>query len=180
MSSDTADEELTLPKATVLKIISEMLPPDMQCAKETRELLTDCCVEFIHLISSEANDICEKDSRKTISPDHVITALKELGFEDFVKEVQGSWGEHKEVQKERSQRSERLRKTDLSSEEMARHRRKCLPKLVRGCSSSSRNSHSRRSENCVGGFHLLWSNSFHLPAFCFPLFIKVHTCGPCK
>jgi len=32
--------------------------------------------EFIHLVSSESNDVCEKESRKTISPDHVLTALK--------------------------------------------------------------------------------------------------------
>lgn len=32
--------------------------------------------EFIHLVSSESNEVCEKESRKTISPDHVLTALK--------------------------------------------------------------------------------------------------------
>lgn len=32
--------------------------------------------EFIHLISSEANEICEQDSKKTIAPDHIISALK--------------------------------------------------------------------------------------------------------
>lgn len=34
------------------------------------------CVEFIHLISSQANEICDKESRKTISPEHIITALE--------------------------------------------------------------------------------------------------------
>ena len=32
--------------------------------------------EFIHLISSEANEICEKESKKTIAPEHIISALK--------------------------------------------------------------------------------------------------------
>ena len=31
--------------------------------------------EFIHLISSEANEICESESKKTIAPEHIITAL---------------------------------------------------------------------------------------------------------
>ena len=36
------------------------------------------CEEFIHLISSEANEICEQESKKTIAPEHIITALKVL------------------------------------------------------------------------------------------------------
>lgn len=32
--------------------------------------------EFIHLISSEANEICEQDSKKTIAPEHIIGALR--------------------------------------------------------------------------------------------------------
>ncbi len=53
-----------------------MIPVDMTCAKETKDLLTECCVEFVQLISSEANDICEKESRKTIGADHIIRALE--------------------------------------------------------------------------------------------------------
>ena len=63
------DEDLSLPKATIQKLIQEYLPKDLSCAKETRDLLTDCCVEFVHLVSSEANEACEKDSKKTIAPD---------------------------------------------------------------------------------------------------------------
>ena len=33
-------------------------------------------LEFIHLISSEANEICEQESKKTIAPEHIIAALK--------------------------------------------------------------------------------------------------------
>jgi len=32
--------------------------------------------EFIHLIASEANEICEKEAKKTIAAEHVITALQ--------------------------------------------------------------------------------------------------------
>jgi hypothetical protein len=35
-------------------------------------------VEFIHLLSSEANEICEKESKKTIAPEHIISALEVL------------------------------------------------------------------------------------------------------
>jgi len=85
--------------ATVQKLISELLPSELTFAKESRDLLIDCCVEFIHLVSSEANEICERETKKTISADHVVKALVELGFEDYVQEIQDIAVEHKEQQK---------------------------------------------------------------------------------
>lgn len=74
--------------------------------------------EFIHLISSEANEICEKESKKTIAPEHIISALKvqlasvnpvtplmlftfaqHLGFESFTAEVVDVLKDHKQQQK---------------------------------------------------------------------------------
>lgn len=108
------------------KLISEMMPGDIVCAKDTRDLLIDCCVgeyslvvqhadscnfliskthslvlltEFIHLIASEANEICEKETKKTIAGEHVISALQALGFEDYVEEVDEVYKEHKKQQK---------------------------------------------------------------------------------
>ncbi|KAL1919329.1 uncharacterized protein VTP21DRAFT_2022 [Calcarisporiella thermophila] len=114
------DDELSLPKATVQKIIQEMMPDDMACAKDTRDLLIDCCVEFIHLIASEANEICEKEAKKTIAAEHVIEALKGLGFESYIEEVQGVFREHKQQQKDRDRRSSRLENTGMSEEELLR------------------------------------------------------------
>ncbi|KAJ3040622.1 negative cofactor 2 transcription regulator complex subunit ncb2 [Rhizophlyctis rosea] len=104
--------------ATVTKLIQEMMPPDLQCAKETRDVLADCCVEFIHLLSSEANEVCEKEAKKTIAGDHVIEALKQLGFESFVAEVQEVYDDHTKSQKDREKRSLKPQ-TDLNSEEIA-------------------------------------------------------------
>lgn len=73
--------------------------------------------EFIHLISSEANEICEKESKKTIAPEHIISALKvryssayaylcsqvtfyqHLGFESFTTDVEDVLKDHKQQQK---------------------------------------------------------------------------------
>ncbi|KAF8702676.1 hypothetical protein AX14_014346 [Amanita brunnescens Koide BX004] len=93
------DDDLSLPKATVAKMISELLPNDVICAKETRDLVIECCVEFIHLISSEANEICEQESKKTIAPEHIIGALKRLGFDSFTSEVEDVLKDHKQQQK---------------------------------------------------------------------------------
>lgn len=92
---------LTRLLATVQKIVSEILPPSVGVAfsKEARDLLIECCVEFITLISSEANDISEKDSKKTIACDHITKALDQLGFGEYVPAVVEAANEHKEVQK---------------------------------------------------------------------------------
>ena len=95
------EDELSLPKATVYKLIAEMLPPGVSCPRETRDLLITCCVEFIHLVSGEANEICEKSGRKTINPDHVVEALRVLGFADWVDEVLTAHGEATEQAREK-------------------------------------------------------------------------------
>lgn len=75
------------------------------------------CQEFIHLVSSESNEVCEKESRKTISPDHVLTALKvchptcsitaamlitnskALGYERYIPELEEVLKDHKQLVK---------------------------------------------------------------------------------
>ncbi|KAL5508320.1 NCB2 [Sanghuangporus vaninii] len=112
------DDELSLPKATVAKMISELLPNDVSCAKETRDLIIECCVEFIHLISSEANEICEQESKKTIAPDHIIRALKLLGFEEFTAEVEDVLKDHKKLVKDREKKVSKLEQSGLTEEEL--------------------------------------------------------------
>ncbi|CAN0902475.1 Protein Dr1 homolog [Linum grandiflorum] len=70
-----AKEDASLPKATMTKIIKEMLPPDVRVARDTQDLLIECCVEFINLISSESNEVCSKEDKRTIAPEHVLKAL---------------------------------------------------------------------------------------------------------
>ena len=94
-------EAKKLPTATVQKIINEVLASQaskhedggapaqsMTFAKETRDLLIECCVEFITMLSTEANEIAEKDAKKTIACEHVNRALEDLGFGEYVPELQ--------------------------------------------------------------------------------------------
>ncbi|KZW04334.1 histone-fold-containing protein [Exidia glandulosa HHB12029] len=120
LRTDAADEELSLPKATVQKMISEFLPNDVSVAKDTRDLIIECCVEFIHLIASDANEICEGESKKTIAPEHIISSLKRLGFEDYVSEVQEVLKDHKQQQKEREKKTTKFEQSGLTEEELAR------------------------------------------------------------
>jgi histone H3/H4 len=87
--------------ATVQKIITEILPPSsgQSFSKDARDLLMECCVEFITLISSEANDISEKEAKKTIACEHVEKALRDLGFGDYIPDVLAVAMEHREALK---------------------------------------------------------------------------------
>ncbi|TRM68350.1 histone-fold-containing protein [Schizophyllum amplum] len=112
------DDDLSLPKATVAKMITEILPNDIVCAKDTRDLIIECCVEFIHLLSSEANDVCEKESKKTIAPEHIISALKTLGFDSFTAEVEDVLKDHKQAQKEREKKVSKFENSGMTEEEL--------------------------------------------------------------
>lgn len=91
------------PQATVQKIVTEILPASSGLAfgKDARDLLIECCVEFITLISSEANEISEKESKKTIACEHITKALEALGFGEYVQGILEVASEHKEQLKVR-------------------------------------------------------------------------------
>lgn len=94
------DSLLTRSSATVQKIISEILANDsgVAFAKDTRDLLIECCVEFITLISSEANEIAEREAKKTIACEHVQKALEDLGFGSYVQEILDVASDYKKQQ----------------------------------------------------------------------------------
>ncbi|KAG2425532.1 hypothetical protein HXX76_013576 [Chlamydomonas incerta] len=92
-------------------MIKDLLPPDMRCANDTVEMVIACCTEFIQLLSSESNEVATREGRSIIHPDHVMRALTELGFQDFVGEVNATLHTFKEETKTAHSRKADLRKT---------------------------------------------------------------------
>ncbi|KAL6006928.1 Down-regulator of transcription 1 [Asimina triloba] len=82
-------------EATMFKIIKEMLPPDVRVARDAQDLLVECCVEFINLISSESNEVCSQEEKRTIAPEHVLKALEVLGFGEYIEEVYAAYEQHR-------------------------------------------------------------------------------------
>lgn len=89
-----------------------MLPPDVRVARDAQDLLIECCVgkiflylllilglltaffycghlfaEFINLVSSESNDVCNKEDKRTIAPEHVLKALQVLYYNEILIHV---------------------------------------------------------------------------------------------
>jgi histone H3/H4 len=106
--------------ATMTKIIKEMLPADVRVARDAQDLLIECCVEFINLISSESNEVCNKEDKRTIAPEHVLKALQVLGFGEYVEEVYAAYEQHKYETMQDSQRSVKMNSgAEMTEEEAA-------------------------------------------------------------
>lgn len=108
-SQQTPEDDVSLPRAAVNKMIKEIMP-NIRVSNDARELILTCCKEFIHLISSEANEICNKQTKKTISPDHIIAALASLGFTQYLEDIKGVYAQFKSQasNKKKSNRLENL------------------------------------------------------------------------
>jgi len=51
--------------------------------------------EYVRLISSQANEVCTKENKKTILPEHVIRSLAELEFTAYVDPVKACHEKYK-------------------------------------------------------------------------------------
>lgn len=47
--------------------------PNIRVANDVREMIMNFCTEFIHLVSSEANQVCMAQQKKTINAEHLLT-----------------------------------------------------------------------------------------------------------
>lgn len=121
------DDELSVPRAALNKMIKELIPR-IRVANDARELISNCCTEFIHLVSTEANDVCVKQQKKTISPEHVLEALESLGFGDYKDEAKAVLQEAKAVAAKKRRGSTRLENLGIPEEELLRQQQELFEK----------------------------------------------------
>ncbi|UZJ56507.1 hypothetical protein CBS101457_005827 [Exobasidium rhododendri] len=75
--------EATLPISNISRLMKKALPKQAKISSSSKELIQSCCIEFISFLTSEANDKCLLEKRKTINGDDILYAMKILGFEEF-------------------------------------------------------------------------------------------------
>jgi len=111
----------SLPRATVTKLIKEILPEDVKCSGETIDLILSCCVEFIQIISTQSNEICTNEAKKMIAPEHIVKSLEALGFNHYVQEAQQVINKHKTHLQEKPKKGrKRLEHSGIPHEELLR------------------------------------------------------------
>ncbi|KAJ3428929.1 protein dr1 [Anaeramoeba flamelloides] len=84
---DSDSDEEKLPFRRVAQLMRQILPREIRCSTQIKELVVDCCTEFVHLVSAQASEICLKSKKKIISGDHVVSSVKELGFPKYTKQL---------------------------------------------------------------------------------------------
>lgn len=102
--------------------------PSIRVANESRELILNCCTEFIHLISSEANEVCNMRNKKTINAEHVLEALDRLGFKDYKQDAEAVLNDCKAVAAKRRRQSTRLENLGIPEEELWRQQQELFAK----------------------------------------------------
>lgn len=102
--------------------------PSIRVANESRELILNCCTEFIHLISSEANEVCNIRNKKTINAEHVLEALDRLGFKDYKQDAEAVLNDCKAVAAKRRRQSTRLENLGIPEEELLRQQQELFAK----------------------------------------------------
>lgn len=102
--------------------------PSVRVANESRELILNCCTEFIHLISSEANEVCNNRNKKTINAEHVLEALDRLGFKDYKQDAEAVLNDCKAVAARRRRQSTRLEHLGIPEDELYRQQQELFAK----------------------------------------------------
>lgn len=90
--------ERFLPIANVVRVMRKTMPANSKISQSSKELVTECASEFISFITSEyvsklllshessrASERCQKDGRKTISGEDMLSALSSLGFDNYIE-----------------------------------------------------------------------------------------------
>merc|ERR1719245_1132737 len=173
------------------KLVKELVP-QVRLSGEAKDLIVTACNEFIHLLASESNTVCEKQSKKLILPDHVLLALDNLGFGEYKQDCIEVMKQMQEEVDKRKKLRNKLEKPGIPEEELLRQQNQLFAEarkqqqmienaeewskvqqeaqlaLQRQASSSSQNSLNFNNSNNNMGFNqtgshpILGNNNSHI------------------
>lgn len=146
MNFDKGDEENALPKATVDKIVSSMLPKNAIVPRESKEIFQSGCIEFLNMLTLEANKACEADKKKTISYEHIHKALANLGFEDYIEKCAEEHGNYEKYVKQKPSKIDKFKDSGLTMEELQDQQSQLFQNAKLEFEKSFEEDHCRASE----------------------------------
>ena len=79
------EQDRFMPIANVIRIMRKILPPNAKISDDAKETIQECVSEYISFITSEANERCQHEQRKTITAEDVLWAMSKLGFDDYIE-----------------------------------------------------------------------------------------------
>ncbi|KAA8527068.1 hypothetical protein F0562_008703 [Nyssa sinensis] len=78
------EQDQYMPIANVIRIMRRILPPHAKISDDAKETIQECVSEYISFITSEANERCHREQRKTITAEDVLWAMGRLGFDNYI------------------------------------------------------------------------------------------------
>ena len=88
--------------ANIMRIIKAKLPDNMQIGTDTKKALNKITSLFILYLSTVAADIAKENNRTSVSAEHMLSALRDLEFDDFLLPVETALAAFRETEKARS------------------------------------------------------------------------------
>ncbi|KAL0634750.1 negative cofactor 2 transcription regulator complex subunit ncb2 [Maublancomyces gigas] len=82
------EEQLECFQGTTLRLITENFGPGLTFEKDVGQLMVQMGTEFVLMISSVGYEFAEKEGMTTIAPRHIIAALVDLGYGEYVDEIE--------------------------------------------------------------------------------------------
>lgn len=83
--AELREQDRWLPINNVGRLMKNTLPGSAKVSKDAKECMQECVSEFISFVTSEANDRCTTDKRKTINGEDILISLNALGFENYAE-----------------------------------------------------------------------------------------------
>ncbi|KAF9589289.1 hypothetical protein IFM89_022359 [Coptis chinensis] len=78
------DPNLYLPMKNVKRLLQKFLPNNANISDDASNAIQACVSEYIKIVTSNANEHCQQEQRRTVTAEDVLWAIQELGFLNFV------------------------------------------------------------------------------------------------
>ncbi|XP_039124465.1 nuclear transcription factor Y subunit B-3-like [Dioscorea cayenensis subsp. rotundata] len=101
-ATSSKEQDCFLPIANVSRIMKKSLPANAKISKEAKETVQECVSEFISFITGEASDKCQREKRKTINGDDLLSAMTALGFDNYVAPLKIYLNKYRETEDDKS------------------------------------------------------------------------------
>lgn len=92
------EQDRFMPIANVIRIMRKVLPSHAKISDDAKETIQECVSEYISFITSEANDKCQREQRKTITAEDVLWAMSKLGFDDYIEPLTSYLQRYRELE----------------------------------------------------------------------------------
>ena len=93
---------LSLPVASIMRIIKSKLPDGVMVGTETKKAFGKACSLFILYLTTIASDVAKEGNRSTVHGQDVLAALRDLEFDDLLPSVESALAAFREAEKARS------------------------------------------------------------------------------